>query len=398
MYKKGSGIKFYRFPTDLEQKRKWIAAVKCDNWLPNEHTWICSQHFITGEKSNNPLAPNYVPSIFNYVSSPIKRRLENNVGQFQRRQAIKRRRTVEIPAAACGAGVTVNEAGNSGTQDGVLTSNSNTSNDVSATNDCETNLLPINDNEICLVQRFADEEETEMLAENSESDGELGEMLEQTVDPSREEYEKREAAERLSQLDTLQLKTSEELTAKTGELLQIKSQLLATNDQLTETKKQVTEAKSELANMQKMHAQLQLENSELNKKVISEEMLSKDDKMVKYYTGLPSYELLKTIYELVVIGLPSDLFTGCSCSPFQQFIIVLMKLRLNLGDQDLAYRFAIHQSTVSRYFNKWLDILYHKLSVFVSWLKGQELLKTMPADFRENFGNVSSLLIVLKSL
>jgi len=38
VYKKGSGIKFNRFPTDLEQKRKWTAAVKCDNWVPNEHT------------------------------------------------------------------------------------------------------------------------------------------------------------------------------------------------------------------------------------------------------------------------------------------------------------------------------------------------------------------------
>ena len=127
VYRKGSGIKFYR-------KRKCIAAVKLENWVPNEYTWICSQHFVTGEKSNNPLAPNYVPSIFDYVSSPIKRRLENDVGQFQRRQTLKRRRTVERPLAACG--VTVNEAGSSG-----------------------TNLLPINDNETCLVQRFADEKD-----------------------------------------------------------------------------------------------------------------------------------------------------------------------------------------------------------------------------------------------
>ena len=33
---------------------------------------------------------------------------------------------------------------------------------------------------------------------------------------------------------------------------------------------------------------------------------------------------------------------------FHEFLMVLMKLRLNLYDQDIAYRFQIHQSTVSR--------------------------------------------------
>ena len=54
----------------------------------------------------------------------------------------------------------------------------------------------------------------------------------------------------------------------------------------------------------------------------------------------------------------------------------MIKLRLNLGDQYIAYRFGVNQSTISRYFNKWLDILYHKLSVFVSWPELEELLKT----------------------
>lgn len=88
---------------------------------------------------------------------------------------------------------------------------------------------------------------------------------------------------------------------------------------------------------------------------ITEDLLAKDDKMVKYYTGLPSCEVLKAVYDLVIISIPSTL-SASSCNLFQQFLIVLMKLRLNLGDQDIAYRFAVSQSTVSRYFNKWLDI------------------------------------------
>jgi len=41
-----------------------------------------------GKKSNNPLAPNYILSIFEHVSSPVKCKLETEAGHFQ---AMKRR-------------------------------------------------------------------------------------------------------------------------------------------------------------------------------------------------------------------------------------------------------------------------------------------------------------------
>jgi len=49
-------------------------------------------------------------------------------------------------------------------------------------------------------------------------------------------------------------------------------------------------------------------------------------------------------------------------------------------------------SLVSRYFHKWFDILYHKLSVFVSWPEHEQLLKTMPADFRKHFGKCAIII------
>ena len=69
-------------------------------------------------------------------------------------------------------------------------------------------------------------------------------------------------------------------------------------------------------------------------------------------------------------------------SHFQQFLMVLMKLHFNLGDQDLAYRFGVNQSTVSRNFKRWI---YIRLSPLVKWPNREELMKTMPMDFRKNF-------------
>ena len=62
-----------------------------------------------------------------------------------------------------------------------------------------------------------------------------------------------------------------------------------------------------------------------------------------------------------------------------------MKLRLNLGERDLAYRFQIGQATVSRYFDQWLDVLYSSLSFVIRWPEQGELLKTIPMEFCKHF-------------
>ena len=48
---------------------------------------------------------------------------------------------------------------------------------------------------------------------------------------------------------------------------------------------------------------------------MKQEELKKDDKKVKYYTGLPTFGLLKTVYDFVASDLPSDI-TGSKLDPF----------------------------------------------------------------------------------
>ena len=65
-YYKDCGLTFYRFP----DCSKWIAAIKRENWKPNEYSWVCSAHFVSGKKSDDPLSPYYTLSIFSYVDNP----------------------------------------------------------------------------------------------------------------------------------------------------------------------------------------------------------------------------------------------------------------------------------------------------------------------------------------
>ena len=116
---------------------------------------------------------------------------------------------------------------------------------------------------------------------------------------------------------------------------------------------QITE---ELKAAKSTEAKLTSKVDALSNRIVSWQVLENGDKQVKFYPGLPSFAVLKAVFDLVNKGLPASYFMGCDI--FDQFLMTLIKLRLNVADQDLAYRFGVNQSTVSRCITKWFDLLY----------------------------------------
>jgi len=122
----------------------------------------------------------------------------------------------------------------------------------------------------------------------------------------------------------------------------------------------------------------------------TEESLT-SDQIVKFYTGLPNKKVLKAVFNLVETSVQ-----GCENSKLtwhQEFMATVMKLRLNCQIQDLAFRFNVSCSTVSRIFLKWITAMDHCLRHLIWWPDRESLQKTMHECFRASFGTKVAIII-----
>ena len=98
----------------------------------------------------------------------------------------------------------------------------------------------------------------------------------------------------------------------------------------------------------------------------------KTDELVRLYIGFISYMVLITFFTILGPAVNELSYWGgrkeqahkqhriTKLSPLNQFL-TLVKLRLNLQIHDLAYRFDISKSLVSKYIIKWICFMYHHL-------------------------------------
>ena len=265
--------------------------------MPNRNTWICSAHFISGAKSDDPLSPSYVPTVFSYVESPVKRKAAQDLARYERGTVAKKRKE---------------------------------------------------------EYSFRQLQET-AKAHEAQGDCSLAEDANLEVQGSPLDSENKDGTAEVEG-GTVDVATMTDTSGEDIAKLQEACQLRREENSLLKTSCGAS---------------------------LTKESLQNDDAKVKFYTGLQSFATLMAIFRYV--SAPVMPGPRTTLTTFQQFLMVLIKLRLNLVDQDIAYRFGVHQSTVSRNFRKWIDIMYTRLRRLIIWPEREQLLETMPMDFRKNF-------------
>ncbi|XP_049914484.1 uncharacterized protein LOC126398881 [Epinephelus moara] len=122
---------------------------------------------------------------------------------------------------------------------------------------------------------------------------------------------------------------------------------------------------------------------ELEERKMDEQFLKDNNVKVKYYTGLPDFEVVMGV--LACVG-PYLTQTSRVLSPFQMLFLTFIRLRLNLPTQHIAHLFHVDRRTVSSTFSNIIDGLHKRVSPLINW-PGQDALKvTMPHQFVEAFG------------
>ena len=109
-----------------------------------------------------------------------------------------------------------------------------------------------------------------------------------------------------------------------------------------------------------------------------------NNEKTQFYTGIPTFSMLMQLFTLIAPHVVST-STNALCQ-FQEYLLVLLRLRLNVPLQDLAYRFKVSVSTASRVFNRRIDVMRVRLDFLIQWPEREELRKTKPLVFRQNFG------------
>lgn len=308
-----------------------------------------------GEKNDDPNHPDYVPNQFSFLKSPVKTKVKRDLIRYHRSEEIKAKRLKS----------TVSHAGS------IM--------DVGDIEDSNSDDQEPNDTSVLDLQHRDSPGKVRMVNESQDIDEDTTQQLQSSSDKTDSDNSYIHNGSTAHSQDYLK----EQQTANSQDYLEEKQTVVEpfVNDCIQQ---EPTVLSDELqTNSKDMNEKgVQVDNTHLE---FNEQSLQKDDKKVNFYMGLPNYATLKLVTELVTSGIEPN--RGV-LTAFQEICLVLMKLRLDLEERDLAYRFGISQPTVSRVFRKWMAIMGKRLQPLIYWPERAELKETMPVAFRKFFQSV----------
>ena len=413
------GVKFYRFPTDTELKSKWVAAIKRENWTPNEHSRLCSAHFITGKcmicvsysstlnifrlSSKSPRHPDYIPSVFVFSKVSVKS-AEDKISRMKR----------SLSRSNPGYQDNSNDdddddAGNSLESECIIEDESETTSaeDPSANDENEdfselesdvedSDINESSDNDEHGEDMSCDQEEEMEYNNEDQYNGENEVDIEQEFDYGECNNED-EFCERVADID-FELESKEleigecqieieqchmeieQYQIEIEELKEVVSKYQEENALLKEKNRSLTNENAVLKavlstshlqsysnnkaiiSLRKSHSVLQ---SKLEKSTFGANFVLNNDEKTNFYTGILYYQLFLTLF-LQLQPLFNTTITKLSL--FDEFFLTLVKLRLGVPHKDLAYRMDIKESSIGCIFRRWIDVMSTELN---TWCHGQ---------------------------
>ena len=164
--------------------------------------------------------------------------------------------------------------------------------------------------------------------------------------------------------------------------------------------------------LQKKHDTLQEKHDTLQKKYnddmkAMEQQLFRMERFIgsdhdfRFYTGFPNYSTFKVFFDFLSPACNSLIYYGSSTgtcsqqqkkrgkprsiSPGQELFMVLVRLRCGLLIEDLAHRYSLSSSHVSRIWITWLAFLHQQLRMLPIWASRKFVDDNMPDCFKQTY-------------
>lgn len=105
----------------------------------------------------------------------------------------------------------------------------------------------------------------------------------------------------------------------------------------------------------------------------------------QYYTSFSDYEHFKYVFGCLGPAAYNLRYQCKKLKPEDEFLLLLIKLRLNKDDKELGFFFGISPATVGYVFKTWLNFLYFQLKELNLWTPKEQIQEYMPADFKAKY-------------
>lgn len=158
-----------------------------------------------------------------------------------------------------------------------------------------------------------------------------------------------------------------------------------------------------LARIEALEAENTQLKSQSKKRPFQIDDIKHDDRLVRFYTGFVSYAVFLAFFEFLGPVVDHLNYWGSKdgvrtrhrsrkLDAQNQLFLTLVKLKLNLKLTDLAFRFGLSKSQISRYLTTWICFLYHHLKE-INWMPTvRQVSGTLPTAFREKFPNTYAII------
>ena len=333
--------------------QEFFSACRCNDSRMEKHVPSFINYsllfvFVVGEKSNHPLSPDFVPSVFTHITSPKKRRAEQSLVSFNRRQELKQRKQdAERQTTAVSALLDLCKSAAVSTSVDNVAAFDVGDNDVIDTPVVDNNINPATDFMVAIatpVDNNIDEGTGGTVATPAVSlnlDPATGFMVATPVDNNIDEGTGGMVDTPANNIDDAAMDDS----ISEGDQSRLDDELL-----------QLMSADCDILRQENRELRTQL-----NRGSLEEDGFRDDNDKVLFFTGIPSFMIMTTVFAMVI----QFVNAARKLSPFQMCLLTCMRMRMNLSIRFLGYLFGVSQSSASRIF---YDVLCyaHKTCAFVN--------------------------------